>query len=103
MSSIILISLSTESEIEALKSQNENINIQIEALKLQNSGFYHEIISLREKHERQNEIIGRLVKFFYALVGNSKSEALYNKNRSAIFFLSFRLMLLEAPQNPSLQ
>lgn len=76
------------SEVEDIRNRNDCITSQLEALKSQNTNLWQEIFTLRAKHERQNQVIHKLVNFFFTFLHNNGSESLPDDKK---------LMLLDRP------
>jgi heat shock transcription factor len=75
-------------EIQVIKQHQMNISSQLKSIQSDNSILWQETISARERHQRHQETIDKILRFLASVFSNDKSVAIPRKRR----------FLLEAPE-----
>ncbi|KAI8096898.1 uncharacterized protein BX664DRAFT_257131 [Halteromyces radiatus] len=76
-------------EIQVIKQHQMNISSQLKNIQNDNSVLWQETISARERHQRHQETIDKILRFLASVFSNDKSMAIPRKRR----------FLLEAPDS----
>lgn len=62
------------SEVNGVKSRQNNMTVRLENLKLENEVLWREVASLRQMHMKQQHIVSKLIQFLVSVVGNQKHQ-----------------------------
>ncbi|NXN91544.1 HSF4 protein, partial [Rhinopomastus cyanomelas] len=62
-------------EVQILRSQQENMECQVQDMKQQNEVLWREVVSLRQNHLQQQKIINKLIQFLFGQLQSSPSSA----------------------------
>ncbi|KFQ44086.1 Heat shock factor protein 4, partial [Nestor notabilis] len=61
-------------EVQILRSQQENMECQVQDMKQQNEVLWREIVSLRQNHSQQQKVINKLIQFLFGQLQSSPSS-----------------------------
>uniref|UniRef100_A0A8B9FQ40 Heat shock transcription factor 4 n=1 Tax=Amazona collaria TaxID=241587 RepID=A0A8B9FQ40_9PSIT len=62
-------------EVQILRSQQENMECQVQDMKQQNEVLWREVVSLRQNHSQQQKVINKLIQFLFGQLQSSPSSA----------------------------
>ncbi|NXK24464.1 HSF4 protein, partial [Arenaria interpres] len=62
-------------EVQILRSQQENMDCQVQDMKQQNEVLWREVVSLRQNHSQQQKVINKLIQFLFGQLQSSPSSA----------------------------
>ncbi|KAI8338077.1 hypothetical protein BC941DRAFT_494379 [Chlamydoabsidia padenii] len=68
-------------EIQVIKQHQMNISSQLKSIQDDNSILWQETISARERHQRHQETIDKILRFLASVFSNEKSNAISRKRR----------------------
>jgi len=60
-------------EVKNMKGRQENMDSTLNEIKLENATLWRELVMLRQKHLKQQQIINKLIQFLVTLVQPSRS------------------------------
>lgn len=60
-------------EVSSLKNQLDSMTDTLENLRVENEVLWKEVVNLRQKHARQQQVVSKLVQFFISLVNNDRN------------------------------
>lgn len=60
-------------DISSLKIHIDSVTESLESLKLENDILWKEMIDLRQKHARQQELVSKLLQFFASIINNDRT------------------------------
>jgi len=60
-------------EVKNMKGRQDNMDSTINEMKLENATLWRELVMLRQKHMKQQQIINKLIQFLVTLVQPSRS------------------------------
>uniref|UniRef100_A0A8D0HPU1 Heat shock transcription factor 4 n=1 Tax=Sphenodon punctatus TaxID=8508 RepID=A0A8D0HPU1_SPHPU len=67
-------------EVQILRSQQENMECQVQDMKQQNEVLWREVVSLRQNHSQQQKVINKLIQFLFGqLQSNPNSTGIKRK------------------------
>ncbi|XP_022914900.1 heat shock factor protein 1 isoform X2 [Onthophagus taurus] len=81
-------------DVKNLRGRQANVDTQLEAMKQENSVLWRELVKLRQKHIKQQQIVNKLIQFLvtiYQPAGTGRMSGLGVKRR-------YPLMLSEGPE-----
>ncbi|XP_052651558.1 heat shock factor protein 4 isoform X3 [Harpia harpyja] len=61
-------------EVQILRSQQENMECQVQDMKQQNEVLWREVVSLRQNHSQQQKVINKLIQFLFGQLQSSPSS-----------------------------
>ncbi|KFZ67997.1 Heat shock factor protein 4, partial [Podiceps cristatus] len=62
-------------EVQILRSQQENMECQVQDMKQQNEVLWREVVSLRQNHSQQQKVINKLIQFLFGQLQSSPSSS----------------------------
>ncbi|NXL92621.1 HSF4 protein, partial [Alectura lathami] len=62
-------------EVQVLRSQQENMECQVQDMKQQNEVLWREVVSLRQNHSQQQKVINKLIQFLFGQLQSNPSSA----------------------------
>uniref|UniRef100_A0A8C0H2E5 Heat shock transcription factor 4 n=1 Tax=Chelonoidis abingdonii TaxID=106734 RepID=A0A8C0H2E5_CHEAB len=62
-------------EVQILRSQQENMECQMQDMKQQNEVLWREVVSLRQNHSQQQKVINKLIQFLFGQLQSNPSSA----------------------------
>uniref|UniRef100_A0A8C3KT44 Heat shock transcription factor 4 n=1 Tax=Chrysolophus pictus TaxID=9089 RepID=A0A8C3KT44_CHRPC len=62
-------------EVQILRSQQENMECQMQDMKQQNEVLWREVVSLRQNHSQQQKVINKLIQFLFGQLQSSPGSA----------------------------
>ncbi|KFP31681.1 Heat shock factor protein 4, partial [Colius striatus] len=62
-------------EVQILRSQQENMECQVQDMKQQNEVLWRELVSLRQNHLQQQKVINKLIQFLFGQLQSSPGSA----------------------------
>uniref|UniRef100_A0A8C4TZP2 Heat shock transcription factor 4 n=1 Tax=Falco tinnunculus TaxID=100819 RepID=A0A8C4TZP2_FALTI len=62
-------------EVQILRSQQENMECQVQDMKQQNEVLWREVVSLRQNHSQQQKVINKLIQFLFGQLQSSPGGA----------------------------
>ncbi|XP_061863437.1 heat shock factor protein 4 [Colius striatus] len=62
-------------EVQILRSQQENMECQVQDMKQQNEVLWRELVSLRQNHSQQQKVINKLIQFLFGQLQSSPGSA----------------------------
>ncbi|XP_039359039.1 heat shock factor protein 4-like isoform X4 [Mauremys reevesii] len=62
-------------EVQILRSQQENMECQMQDMKQQNEVLWREVVSLRQNHSQQQKVINKLIQFLFGQLQSNPSGA----------------------------
>ncbi|XP_035399310.1 heat shock factor protein 4 [Cygnus atratus] len=62
-------------EVQILRSQQENMECQVQDMKQQNEVLWREVVSLRQNHSQQQKVINKLIQFLFGQLQSNPSGA----------------------------
>ncbi|XP_059569726.1 heat shock factor protein 4 [Alligator mississippiensis] len=62
-------------EVQILRSQQENMECQVQDMKQQNEVLWREAVSLRQNHSQQQKVINKLIQFLFGQLQSNPSSA----------------------------
>ncbi|XP_054026199.1 heat shock factor protein 4 [Dryobates pubescens] len=62
-------------EVQILRSQQENMECQVQDMKQQNEVLWREVVSLRQNHSQQQKVINKLIQFLFGQLQPGPSSA----------------------------
>ena len=68
-------------EVSSLKGRQEDLDGKLEYMRNENSELWKEVENLRQKHERQQRIVNKLIQFLGAMVGGQSPNGLGMKRK----------------------
>ena len=64
------------SEVSILKNRQEDLDEKLQHMRNENSQLWNEVENLRQKHERQQRIVNKLISFLGAMVQGQSPNGL---------------------------
>ncbi|NXD13630.1 HSF4 protein, partial [Nothocercus nigrocapillus] len=61
-------------EVQILRSQQENMECQVQDMKQQNEVLWREVVSLRQNHTQQQKVINKLIQFLFGQLQSNPSS-----------------------------
>uniref|UniRef100_A0A8C8VE43 Heat shock transcription factor 4 n=1 Tax=Pelusios castaneus TaxID=367368 RepID=A0A8C8VE43_9SAUR len=61
-------------EVQILRSQQENMECQLQDMKQQNEVLWREVVSLRQNHSQQQKVINKLIQFLFGQLQSNPSS-----------------------------
>ncbi|KAM6380619.1 heat shock factor protein 4 isoform 2-T2 [Pluvialis apricaria] len=61
-------------EVQILRTQQENMECQVQDMKQQNEVLWREVVSLRQNHSQQQKVINKLIQFLFGQLQSSPSS-----------------------------
>ncbi|XP_071957532.1 heat shock factor protein 1-like [Antedon mediterranea] len=55
-------------EVQELKGKQEDMDSRLTAMKRENEGLWQEVITLRQKHSKQQQVVHRLIQFLMSII-----------------------------------
>ncbi|NXG50408.1 HSF4 protein, partial [Psilopogon haemacephalus] len=62
-------------EVQILRSQQENMECQVQDMKQQNEVLWREVVSLRQNHSQQQKVINKLIQFLFGQLQSGPGSA----------------------------
>ncbi|NXA34708.1 HSF4 protein, partial [Eudromia elegans] len=62
-------------EVQILRSQQENMECQVQDMKQQNEVLWREVVSLRQNHAQQQKVINKLIQFLFGQLQSNPSSS----------------------------
>ena len=69
------------SEVGMMKNRQEDLDEKLNYMRNENSELWKEVENLRQKHERQQRIVNKLIQFLGAMVGGQSPNGLGMKRK----------------------
>ncbi|MED6233538.1 hypothetical protein ATANTOWER_013142 [Ataeniobius toweri] len=68
-------------EVQLLRTQQDNMECQIQDMKQQNEVLWREVVSLRQNHTQQQKVMNKLIQFLFSQMQSSTPSAVGLKRK----------------------
>ncbi|KAG7468667.1 hypothetical protein MATL_G00145500 [Megalops atlanticus] len=68
-------------EVQVLRSQQENMECQIQDMKHQNGVLWREVVSLRQNHTQQHKVMNKLIQFLFSQIQSNTPSTVGMKRK----------------------